>query len=116
MTGASQSAVPDAVRAAYGFTADHTVEPLAGGLINRTYLVAGPGDGPVAVLQRLHPVFGAEVNLDLEAITAHLAAAGLDTPRLVRTAAGAPWVEHDGRIWRALGTVAGGEVISADQL
>ncbi|HLL21176.1 MAG TPA: phosphotransferase [Kofleriaceae bacterium] len=82
------------------------VAPLAGGLINATYAVHD-GERPIAVLQRLHPVFGAAVNLDLEAVTTHLAARGLATPHLVRTRGGDAWIEHDGRIWRALTWVDG---------
>lgn len=80
------------------------VRPLAGGLINTTYVIGAP---PVAVLQRLHPVFGAEVNLDIEAVTAHLAARGLETPRLLRTRDGKAWLDHEGAVWRALTWVDG---------
>ncbi|MEO8549919.1 MAG: phosphotransferase [Kofleriaceae bacterium] len=80
------------------------IEPLAGGLINATYVVRA--DEPIAVLQRLHPIFGAEVNLDLEAVTAHLAARGMVTPRLIRTLDGRAWVDHEG-IWRATTFVPG---------
>lgn len=85
------------------------VEPLTGGLINHTFAL-WRGDEPFAVLQQLHPVFGAEVNLDIEALTAHLSARGLTTPHLLRTEDGQPWVEHDGRIWRALTWVEGRSV------
>jgi Ser/Thr protein kinase RdoA (MazF antagonist) len=98
-------ALPPEIAAAWGF-APEEVAPLAGGLINATF-VATRGGERVAVLQRLHHVFAAEVNLDLEAVTAHVAARGLETPRLVRTPSGAPWVEHDGRTWRALTWVEG---------
>ncbi|MCB9560609.1 MAG: aminoglycoside phosphotransferase family protein [Kofleriaceae bacterium] len=90
--------------AAWGWRAEQAT-PLAGGLINATFAIRD-GDAPVAVLQRLHPVFGAEVNLDLEAVTAHLAARGLTTPRLRRTVGGDAWVE-DGGVWRALTWVDG---------
>jgi Ser/Thr protein kinase RdoA (MazF antagonist) len=56
------------------------------------------------ILQRLHPVFGAQVHLDIEAVTAHLEAQHLETPRLVRNRDGALWtVETSGeaRVWRA---------------
>ncbi len=88
------------IAAAWGW---HGAElaPLTGGLINATYAVR-ISDEPVAVLQRLHPVFGAEVNYDIEAVTARLIAQGVATPRLLRTRNNAAWVEHDGRIWRAL--------------
>ncbi len=82
------------------------VERLTGGLINQTFAVR-QGGAPVAVLQQLHPIFGAEVNLDIEAVTAHLAARGLVTPRLLRTAAGEAWVLDEGRAWRALSWVPG---------
>ena len=97
--------VPSEVIAAYGW--DRTqIELLPGGLINQTYGVRVDG-APIAVVQRLHPVFGAEVNLDIDAVTAHLAARGVHTPRLVRTLGGDAWVTHDGRVWRALTWVDG---------
>jgi Ser/Thr protein kinase RdoA (MazF antagonist) len=83
-----------------------SLEIVSGGLINATYAVH-VGGRPVAVLQRLHPVFGGAVNLDLEAVTAHLAGKGLVTPRLLRTRAGEPWIERAGRPWRALTWVDG---------
>ena len=96
--------VPPAVAAAYGWEAAE-LAPLAGGLINKTFVVRA--GAPIAVLQQLHPVFGAAVNLDLEAVTTHLAARGLVTPRLVRTRDGAPWIEDAGTIWRALDWIEG---------
>lgn len=83
-----------------------TLEPIPGGLINTTYRVSAPA-GPVAVVQRLHPVFEPQVNLDLEAITTRLLACGLATPRLLRTRSGEAWETIDGEPWRALTHVAG---------
>jgi Ser/Thr protein kinase RdoA (MazF antagonist) len=100
--------VPQAVAAAWGWQADQ-IEPLAGGLINATHVV-NDAEGPIAVLQRLHPIFGAEVNLDIEAVTAHLASRGLETPRLVRTRDDRAWTEDDGKIWRALTWIDGESV------
>ena len=97
---------PAAVRAAWGWDDDHAVEPLSGGLINATYAVRR-GGAPIAVVQRLHPIFAGEVNLDLEHVTAHLARAGLTTPRLLRTRAGDAWITDDDRVWRALTWVDG---------
>ena len=93
----------DIVRA-WGWTEDQ-VAPLAGGLINQTYVVRAAA--PIAVLQRLHPVFGPAVNLDIEAVTTHLAARGLETPKLIRTLGGEPYLEHEGFVWRALTWVDG---------
>jgi Ser/Thr protein kinase RdoA (MazF antagonist) len=95
---------PRDVLAAYGF-AQAQVTRIAGGLINRTYLVTDQGQR--AVLQALHPVFAAEVNFDIEAVTTHLANKGLVTPRLVRTSSGAAWVESAGEVWRTLTFVDG---------
>ncbi len=93
------------VAAAWGWEVSQ-LSPLTGGLINQTYAVRA-GELPIAVLQRVHPVFAGEVNLDLEAVTEHLAAKGMVTPRLIRTRAGEPWLVHDGRVWRALTWVDG---------
>lgn len=85
---------------------------LTVGLINQTFAVS-QGGAPLAVLQQLHPIFSAEVNLDIEAVTAHLAARGLVTPRLLRTRAGEPWHTDDGKVWRALTWVEGRCVATA---
>lgn len=82
------------------------LEPISVGLINRTVL-ATRGDGSRLVLQRLHPIFTAAVNLDIEAITAHLAGRGITTPRLVPTRTGALWVEAADGVWRAQTFIAG---------
>lgn len=100
--------IPREVTAAWGWDGA-AIATLSGGLINATFVVREAADDarPVAVLQRLHPVFGATVNLDLEAVTTHLATKGLATPRLIRTRAGAAWIEHGGQVWRALTWVDG---------
>lgn len=100
--------IPDEVAAAWSWSPD-AIEPHAGGLINKTFVVRS-GGVPIAALQQLHPVFGAEVNLDIEAVTAHVAARGLDTPRILRTHDDRAWIEHAGRVWRALSWVAGESV------
>jgi Ser/Thr protein kinase RdoA (MazF antagonist) len=97
---------PAPVLAAYGFDA-HDVAPIAGGLINATFAVRSPDGAPVAVLQRLHPVFGADVHLDIEAVTRHLAAKGMPTPHLIPALDGRRWVEVDGAVWRTLSWVDG---------
>jgi len=102
---ADLAAPPDGVMAAWGLDGCAT-ERVRGGLINATFLVRRPGGDVELVLQRLHPIFAAEVNLDIEAVTEHVAAAGLVTPRLVRTRAGDGWVV-DGGVWRALTYVDG---------
>jgi Ser/Thr protein kinase RdoA (MazF antagonist) len=98
---------------AWGWHGDQ-IERLLGGLINETYVVR-EGGRPIAVLQRQHPVFGPEVNLDIDAVTAHLAARGLDTPRLLRTRAGERCVIVEDRVWRALSWVDGDTVHAVPQ-
>lgn len=81
------------------------VAPLTGGLINATWRL---GEPPVAVVQRLHPIFAPEVNLDIAAVTAHVAARGLVTPRVLPTDDGALWtLDDEGACWRALSWVPG---------
>ena len=98
--------LPEEVLAAWAEVgAGARVRPLAGGLIHGTFRAEGPR-GPV-VVQRMSPIFAPEVNLDVAAVTAHLAAKGRVTPRLLPTRAGAWWVEHEGVVYRAMTFVAG---------
>jgi Ser/Thr protein kinase RdoA (MazF antagonist) len=83
------------------------VELVPVGLINRTYLIADGAGMPRAVAQRLHPIFAPEVNLDIDAITAHLAGKGFETPRLLGTIDGQHWLIVEGAVWRMLSFVAG---------
>lgn len=103
--------VPDAVLAAWGL-AGAALNALGNGLINQTFLVSPAGREPL-VLQRLHRIFAAEVNEDIDAITRHLAAQGHTTPRVVPTLAGRLWLDHDDGTWRALTYVPG---VSLDAL
>ena len=76
------------------------IAPLGRGLVNQTYLVSR---GSVRfVLQRLHPVFSAAVNDNIDAVTRRLAELGMVTPRLVPTREGSLSVDlgaEDG-LWR----------------
>ena len=103
--------VPAPVLAAWGLDGA-VVQSLGNGLINQTALVSPAGRAPL-VLQRLHRIFAAEVNEDIEVVTRHLEAKGLVTPRVVPTREGRFWFEHEGGIWRALSYVAG---VSLDAL
>jgi Ser/Thr protein kinase RdoA (MazF antagonist) len=99
------SAPPAPVLAAFGAVAA-SASPLGNGLINQTWAVDNSA-GRRFVLQRLHPVFPAEVNADIDDITRHLEAKGLVTPRLLRTQSGGLWFTHEGEVWRALTWVEG---------
>jgi Ser/Thr protein kinase RdoA (MazF antagonist) len=98
-------AVPDsAVLEAFDLAAA-PVERAQSGLINNTYYVRSRAGTPL-VLQRVHPIFPADVNADIDAVTRHLAGKGLPTPRIVPSTSGALWFEHDG-VWRVLTRVEG---------
>jgi Ser/Thr protein kinase RdoA (MazF antagonist) len=82
------------------------VERAASGLINATWFVRAATGAPL-VLQRLNAVFPASVNADIDAVTRHLAAKGVLTPRLVPTRDGALWHEQAGTVWRVLTRIDG---------
>ena len=82
------------------------LERATSGLINPTWYVRARS-GAELVLQQLNPIFPAEVNLDIEAVTRHLAAKGLLTPTLVASRFGKLWFEHDGVVWRLLTRITG---------
>jgi Ser/Thr protein kinase RdoA (MazF antagonist) len=102
----------DDVLAAWG-RAGADVRPFGSGLINTTFLVHTEGQADL-VVQRLHPIFGPQVNDDIEAVTTHLRTKGLTTPSLVRTNDGSSCVVlgsvsgGDRVVWRALSRVSGG--------
>ncbi|MCB9602277.1 MAG: phosphotransferase [Sandaracinus sp.] len=93
--------------------AEARVEPVAIGLINLTFRVES-GSRRFA-LQRLHPVFRGEVNADIDRITAHLAAKGLVTPRVVPTHDGALWHDAEDGPWRVLTWVDGETVERSEE-
>ncbi len=94
---------------------DVPVEDCAeAGLINHTWLIGSPTR---YVLQRVNPLFRPSVHDDIEAVTAHVADAGLLTPRLVRTDDGALCaVAEDGAAWRVLTFVPGLTVHKMDSV
>jgi Ser/Thr protein kinase RdoA (MazF antagonist) len=107
--------VPLEVRLAYGLDSDEAeldVRHIPSN-INVTYVIRQrrlPARQPL-VLQRLHPVFGPKVHIDIDAVTAHLTARGLETPRLIRTQAGELWTVDRSvptpHVWRAFTFVDG---------
>jgi Ser/Thr protein kinase RdoA (MazF antagonist) len=96
---------PTPVLAAYDLVPE-SLTRAASGLINPTWY-ARTARGADVVLQRVNPIFSAEVNFDIAAVTEHLARKGLLTPRLVPTASGALWLDHAGTVWRVLTRIAG---------
>ena len=98
--------IPTEVLHAYD-ACDPEVVRLSGGLINQTFLVKHADERAPFILQRMHKVFGETVNRDIDAVTRHLCAAGLETPRIIPTQTGALWVESGGGLWRALSYIDG---------
>lgn len=97
--------IPARVLAELGLAAAR-LEPAPSGLINHTWIATLAG-GERRVLQRVNAMFDPRVHADIERVTAHLAAAGLVTPRLVPARSGAHYVEHDEACWRVLTYVDG---------
>ncbi|WP_206202766.1 phosphotransferase [Thioalkalivibrio sp. XN279] len=83
-----------------------SLRPLGTGLINRTFC-AQRQDGSRWVLQQLNPMFPPEVHEDIEAVTAHLAARGMPTPRLLRTRDGRLCIPAAGGAWRVMNFMPG---------
>ncbi|MDH5492171.1 MAG: phosphotransferase [Myxococcales bacterium] len=102
--------IPARVRQAYGLEGAR-LRSISMGWINQTFRVERES-GPDLALQRLHPIFGPEVHEDIEAVTRHLEAKGLSTPRIERSAEGALCVEAEGGLWRALRWLEGQAFVS----
>src|SRR5438034_11771298 len=99
--------LPELLAAYHLPAAQASAERAASGLIQTTYLVR-LADGVKVVAQRTHPVFdpdgrGETLLGDIDAITKHLDAARLDTPRLLRRADGSlGWRDGEGKLWRVM--------------
>ncbi len=76
--------------------------PTESGLINQTFSIYTDSGAPAGVLQRLNTrIFSPAVHEDIEAVTAHLAARGRPTPRLVPNRDGALWLDDpEIGVWR----------------
>ncbi len=93
--------IPDAWAALRGLA----VRPgQDGGLINLTWYA---GEPVLWVVQRLHPAFRAEVHLDIDAVTAHVAARGMITPRLLPPDTGGLCITTAEGVFRAMNYVPG---------
>jgi Ser/Thr protein kinase RdoA (MazF antagonist) len=82
------------------------VEPLGSGLINHTWIVRTKADERF-VLQRMHSMFPASINNDIEAVTQHLEKRGFVTPRLLPTNGADLWLENEDGVWRMMTFVDG---------
>lgn len=95
----------DAILKEFGLPGANLV-PLGTGLINLTFGVDA-ADGRRLVLQRVNPIFPAEVNRDIDVLTRHLSEVGMVTPSIVPTRGGALWLESQGEVWRLMTHVEG---------
>jgi len=102
---APTAAVPRSVLSAYGL-AGAKVEPIKAGWINQTWRVTSKAGEP-HVLQKVNPMFPTAVHADIEAVTAHLEARGVLTPRLVPARKGGLFVQADDAVWRLLTHIDG---------
>jgi len=96
--------VPGDVLAAYGLP-ETRIRPLGKGLINGTWLVEA--DDTRFVLQRVNPIFPAEINIDIDVLTRHVAEHGLVTCRIVPPSAGGLWTHCADQTWRLLTFIDG---------
>jgi Ser/Thr protein kinase RdoA (MazF antagonist) len=83
-----------------------TLRRVGAGLINQTW-AAHDAQGVACVLQRVNPIFPAEIHHDIDAVTKHLRAKGVATPVLIRTQSNQLWHEHAGAVWRATTSIDG---------
>jgi Ser/Thr protein kinase RdoA (MazF antagonist) len=89
------------------------IEPIEAGHINLTYRVEAT-EG-VFALQWVNPIFGPEVHLDIEALSARLVSAGMPCPRLVRARDSGLWIaEPAGGVWRVMTWIEGTLLVKAD--
>ena len=96
----SENAAAEQMLGAWGLRAE-SLEYMDHGLINRTWRVRGE-NGASYALQRLSPILGPEIHEDIEAVTSHIAARSMATPRLVRASGGGLYVDRKDGVWRLL--------------
>jgi len=70
-----------------------SLQRIGTGLINQTWS-ARDVRGVSCVLQRVNPVFPAEIHDDIDVVTRHLQTKGVATPVLIPTLTGKLWHEH----------------------
>jgi Ser/Thr protein kinase RdoA (MazF antagonist) len=87
-----------------------SIERIETGLIHKTFVSRGRSSrwpGTRWIVQSVNPIFAKEVQEDIDAVTRHVEAKGLVTPRLLTTREGRLWIEDSGEIWRAMTFIEG---------
>lgn len=96
---------PDTVIEAFALD-PASIEPIASGHINRSFF-ARRETGSACVLQHVNAIFPPGIHADIEAVTRHLQAKGLVTPRLLTTRDGQRCLETGAGVWRLLTRIPG---------
>jgi Ser/Thr protein kinase RdoA (MazF antagonist) len=104
--------IPAKVLSAWPGFSEAPLSPITLGHINATFRV-DTAQGPF-ILQRLHPVFGPEVNLDIAALAPKLVSAGVTVPQVVPTRDGNSFVNAQGACWRVLSFLPGRCVVAVE--
>ena len=104
------------VRDAFGISAPGACSPVTGGLINDTFDVGGR-----YILQRVSPIFGAEVNTDIASLVPVLSSGGVRVPSLYRAVTGAWWADGESfgferGVWRLMTRLAGGTLHQVENM
>jgi Ser/Thr protein kinase RdoA (MazF antagonist) len=86
---------------------------IGGGHINQTF-VATLANGARSVVQRVNPIFSAEIHYDIDAVSRHLQSHGLTSPTLLRTTEGKLWLQHAHAVWRAQTLIEGDSIEALD--
>jgi Ser/Thr protein kinase RdoA (MazF antagonist) len=85
---------------------DPKISPISGGLLHRSYFLRA--EGKEYILQRVNPVFSPRIHDNIEAVTQHLRARGVQTFRLVTASDGRLYSNQgDEGSWRLLTRVPG---------
>lgn len=91
---------------AYPALAGARVEPLAGGLLHRSYAVSAASGEYIA--QRVNPIFSPAIHENIDLVGRHLAERDIQTVRLLETEAGALFVDvPEGGRWRVMERIPG---------
>ena len=81
--------------------------PISTGLVHRSYFLRDALNQPLAVAQRLHPIFTDAVNIDVDAVSSYLTRQGVAAPTLIRSRSGSRSVAVNGHRWRILRYLSG---------
>lgn len=112
---AQDFSIPPEVATAYRAGDATEVHKIGNGMVNDT-LYVDTGHRKL-ILQRLSPIFSADMTEDYDVVAKHLMAAGWEIPAVVRTTDGQLAVtDTDGRLWRAQSYIGSDAPVQGDQI